>query len=99
MKFFQRLLVAAFLVFSIGAGVSVLAASEPGLDAEPVVNINNASAEELAESLDGVGLSKARAIVESRDRLGGFKSAEDLARVKGLGLKTVEKNRARIRLQ
>ena len=99
MNFIQRLVIASLLVLGIGSGVSVFAGSEPALDAAPVVNINSASTEELAESLVGVGLSKARAIVESRDRLGGFKSAEDLARVKGLGLKTVEKNRSRIRLR
>lgn len=99
MNFIQRLIVAACLVLGIGWGSAVLAASEPAISAVPVVNINSASAEELAESLVGVGLSKAKAIVDSRERQGGFKTPEDLARVKGLGLKTVEKNRARIRLK
>ncbi len=59
------------------------------------VNINTASAEQLTE-LNGVGLAKARAIVAYREQNGAFKSADQLANVKGIGLKTVEKNRANI---
>ena len=40
--------------------------------------------------------SKAEAIVAYRKANGAFKSAEQLALVKGIGLKTVEKNRDRI---
>ena len=40
--------------------------------------------------------AKAQAIVEYRKANGAFKSAEELAMVKGIGLKTVEKNRDRI---
>ena len=40
--------------------------------------------------------SKAQAIVDYRKAHGSFKSAEQLALVKGIGLKTVEKNRDRI---
>jgi len=54
------------------------------------VNINTASSQELA-GLNGIGPSKAQAIVEYREKNGPFKSVHDLARVKGLGSKTVEK--------
>ncbi|UKR53466.1 helix-hairpin-helix domain-containing protein [Xanthomonas fragariae] len=57
------------------------------------VDINTASAEELDKVLINVGLSKAEAIVEHRQANGPFKSAEELALVKGIGLKTVERNR------
>ena len=54
------------------------------------VNINTAPAQELA-SLNGIGPAKAQAIVEYREKNGPFKSVHDLAKVKGLGAKTVEK--------
>jgi competence protein ComEA len=60
------------------------------------VNINTADAEAISRSLQGVGLSKARAIVEYRQKHGPFKSAEDLSLVKGIGDKTVELNRDNI---
>jgi len=43
-----------------------------------------------------IGASKAQAIVAYRKEHGAFKSPEQLALVKGIGLKTVEKNRDRI---
>ena len=46
--------------------------------------------------LVNIGPSKAEAIVAYRKANGAFKSAEQLATVKGVGLKTVEKNRDRI---
>jgi competence protein ComEA len=60
------------------------------------VDINRASASELAAALNGVGESKAQAIVDYRTEHGPFKSAEQLAQVRGIGLKTVEKNMDRI---
>ncbi|MGD3046278.1 helix-hairpin-helix domain-containing protein [Xanthomonas oryzae] len=57
------------------------------------VDINTASAEELDKVLVNVGRSKAEAIVEHRQANGPFKSAEELVLVKGIGLKTVERNR------
>jgi len=62
------------------------------------VNINKASAEELADSLNGVGIKKAQAIVKYRKSHGTFKKAADLAKVKGIGVKTVEKNKKDIKL-
>jgi len=57
------------------------------------ININAANAEELDKVLVNVGPSKAKAIVEYRDANGPFKSAEELAEVRGIGLSTVERNR------
>jgi len=65
--------------------------------AEPV-NINSADASTIAASLNGIGEVKAKAIVEYRVKNGAFKSADELVNVKGVGLKTVEKNRELIRL-
>jgi competence protein ComEA len=60
------------------------------------VNINNADAATLDRVLDGVGPSKAEAIVAYRKANGAFRSIEQLASVKGIGLSTVERNRERI---
>ena len=62
------------------------------------VNINTADAATIDAVLVNVGPAKALAIVEYRKANGAFKSAEELAMVKGIGLKTVEKNRDRIEL-
>ncbi len=57
------------------------------------VDINKDDAKTLAEGLNGVGLSKAEAIVAYREEHGPFSSADDLAQVKGIGEKIVDKNR------
>lgn len=69
--------------------------------AAPVVwagplDINSASADQIAEAMAGVGKSKADAIVQDRDKNGKFKSVDDLTRVKGIKSSTVEKNRDKI---
>lgn len=60
------------------------------------VNINTADAATIERVLVNIGASKATAIVAYRKANGAFKSAEQLTLVKGIGLKTVEKNRDRI---
>ncbi len=58
-----------------------------------VVNINKADAAALAENLNGIGMVKAKEIVKYRDTHGKFESIEELSNIKGIGEKTVEKNR------
>ena len=65
---------------------------------EVTVNVNTASAEELAALLNGIGENKAKQIVEYREEHGPFKTAADLTRVKGIGEATVKKNKDRILL-
>ena len=60
------------------------------------VNINTADAATIDRVLANVGPAKAEAIVAHRKSNGAFRSVEQLALVKGIGLKTVEKNRGRI---
>jgi competence protein ComEA len=62
------------------------------------VDINKADAATIAKELQGVGLSKAQAIVAYREKNGSFKSAEDLRKVKGIGAKTLDRNRTNIRV-
>lgn len=67
-----------------------------GAVASDKVDINTADAATLERGLVNVGPAKAEAIVEYRRANGPFRSAEQLAQVTGIGLKTVEKNRDRI---
>lgn len=60
------------------------------------VNINTADAATIDRVLLNIGPAKAQAIVAHRKANGAFKSAEQLVLVKGIGLKTIEKNRDRI---
>ena len=64
--------------------------------ASETVNINTADAATLERVLVNIGPAKAQAIVDYRKANGAFRSPEQLAMVKGIGLKTVEKNRALI---
>ena len=85
MKFSQYSLALTFLLLPL------LALAGP-------VNVNTADADKLAAELNGVGLSKAKAIVEYRKKHGPFRSADDLSLVKGIGERTVDRNRADIRV-
>jgi competence protein ComEA len=60
------------------------------------VNINTADANALAQSLDGVGLAKAQAIIAWREANGDFDSADQLTSVKGIGQSLVDRNRESI---
>lgn len=60
------------------------------------VDINQADAETLAQELNGVGHSKAQAIVLYRETNGAFSSADDLLNVRGIGLQILDANRDNI---
>lgn len=77
------------LVFMLGAGAGYAAP----------VDINSADAQTIAKSLNGIGIVKAQAIVDYREKHGGFKSPDDLQKVKGIGASIIERNRMDIRLK
>ena len=85
----KQILLALFLV--LGLNTAALAA-------EPV-DVNTATAEQLAEALNGVGEAKAEAIVEYREANGPFEHIDELVNVRGIGMATVDKNRDMIRLE
>jgi len=62
------------------------------------VNINTADAIAMAQALNGIGVTKAQAIVEYRGKNGDFQSIDDLVNVKGIGSKLVARNRSLILL-
>ncbi|MDH5189707.1 MAG: ComEA family DNA-binding protein [Gammaproteobacteria bacterium] len=80
MQFFRQCLLLLALLFS---STSLFAA----------ININTADANQIADAMKGVGLSKAQAIVNYREQNGQFKTVDELSKVKGIGIRTVEKNR------
>jgi competence protein ComEA len=63
------------------------------------VDVNSADAATISAELKGIGMTKAKAIVEYREKHGPFKSPEDLSLVKGIGERTVELNRDDIRVK
>ena len=81
-----------FLVVSVTAGQDGRCSDE----FLTKINPNNASAYSLVR-LEGVGMTKAFAIVEYRENKKSgddvFRCPDDLTAVKGIGVKTVEKNR------
>lgn len=85
MNIMQRVLPLAAVVFPL------LAWAGP-------VNVNTADAETISAELKGIGLSKAKAIIEYRQKHGPFKNADELALVKGIGERTVDINRADIKV-
>ena len=56
------------------------------------VNINTADAPTLSKNIKGVGMKKAQAIIDYREKNGKFNKVEDLMKVKGIGIKLLEKN-------
>lgn len=68
---------------------SHLAAAQP-------VDLNQASATEIASALNGIGVKKAEQIIAYRERFGPIQTPEELLAIKGIGPKTLEKNRDRM---
>ena len=80
-----RMLVTMLVLLMAGATF----ASEP-------VDINTANAATLSETIKGVGLKKAWAIVAYRSEHGPFKSIDELRRINGIGATTINDNRENI---
>jgi competence protein ComEA len=83
-------------LFTTAAAFALLAA--PTLLLAGPVDVNTADAETIAAELNGIGMTKAKAIVEYRKKHGPFRSADDLTLVKGIGERTVEINRSDIKV-
>jgi len=60
------------------------------------VDINSADAATIARELNGVGESRARAIVEFREKNGRFASPDDVLKVSGIGPQVLKLNRDNI---
>lgn len=89
----------AVLALSLSACFALPALAQVSSEPLVTVNINSASAGEIAETLNGVGPAKAEAIVAYREEQGTFESLDALTQVKGIGSATIDKNRDRIQLK
>ena len=84
----SRVLIAA-LVITLGAAAQPHAqdASRAATTASAPLNLNAATVAQL-ETLPGIGRATAERIIEYRQKNGGFKKAEDLMNVRGIGEKS-----------
>jgi len=63
------------------------------------VDLNAADAATLAKELDGVGLARAQAIVDYRERNGKFRSVDEVLNVKGIGPQVLEQNKSNLQIR
>lgn len=68
----------------------------PGVVLAGPVDINTADAETIARELNGIGPSRAQAIVEYREKNGRFASPDDVLKVSGVGPQVLKLNRENI---
>ena len=90
-----------FLVLTLLPGLGFAAppqSQSPQGGALETVDINTATAQQMADTLQGIGLKRAEAIIAYRDRFGKFYSAEALTAVKGIGANTIKRNLSRIKV-
>lgn len=88
----------AILVMLLAAFIQNLHAADATDSLAAVVDINSASAQELADGLPGIGPAKAARIVKWREQNGTFTHISQLQEIKGIGPKTVEKLRKFVRM-
>ncbi len=94
---FLSLLVISFSPLSIAADPVDISKSDAPLLASKV-DVNTATAENLAENLKGIGLKKAEAIVQWREKNGNFTHIDQLLEVKGVGQKIIDLNKSKINI-
>ncbi|MFD2618246.1 helix-hairpin-helix domain-containing protein [Terrilactibacillus laevilacticus] len=91
------------LVPKKGDSSAVMTATNPtsnsdtstSIEDKKLININTATVDEL-QNLNGIGPSKAEAIISYREEHGPFKAPEELTNVTGIGEKSFEKLKADI---
>ncbi len=88
----RKTLTVIAMVFLVLGAHPLMAAKAKAASQHAVININTATEAQLVK-LPGIGPKKAKRIVETRKRLGGFKRIEDIMKVKGIGEKTFQRIR------
>ncbi len=84
------------IAITLASGLTTLTYAQRIANSAQLINLNRASAEQLAEALDGVGIARAKAIVQHRENYGEFEQVEELMMVSGIGDSIMEANRNRI---
>ncbi|HXD17273.1 MAG TPA: helix-hairpin-helix domain-containing protein [Vicinamibacterales bacterium] len=86
-----RIMMAAIAAIALSAPSLIaqtkVPAPKPAATATAPVNLNTATAEQLA-TIPGVGPKMAERIIDYRQKNGGFKKVEDLMNVSGVGEKS-----------
>lgn len=62
-----------------------------------IININTATVDDF-KTLNGIGDSKASAIIDYREQIGKFKSVDEIKNVTGIGEKTLEKIKDKLKV-
>lgn len=101
----RQFIIHSFIAAALAATSAFAVAAEPKVIPETqvvasieqfTVDINSADSETLARELNGIGVAKARAIIEYREANGAFVSVDELLEVKGIGMAILEKNRSKL---
>jgi competence protein ComEA len=85
----------AFAASSQNAAKSKVSAKKAGAQQQKI-DLNSASADEIAKTLSGVGPRKAQAMVKYRNEVGPFRSTDEVLEVKGFGPSILTRNKGRI---
>ncbi|QXH37116.1 ComEA family DNA-binding protein [Pseudomonas muyukensis] len=98
-----------YLLLPLLAGAAITATAQSGgstpvavvtpVQQTAMVNINTAQVEELQQALNGIGRSKAEAIVAYRNAHGPFATIDEVLEVNGIGKALLDRNRARLTLE
>jgi competence protein ComEA len=99
-KFIPVLLISGTFLFSVSPLVIAESVTEKTKMMQmkmQKINVNTATLDELS-TLPGVGAKKAEAIIAYRENVGRFTTLEQLAEVKGIGNKMLEKMKDRVSL-
>lgn len=106
---FSYLLLPLFASIAFSAGAAPTAApstmadtmmATPQMSSQaPRLNLNKADAPTLQTHLNGIGKSKAEAIVAYREAHGPFASIDELLEIKGIGSALLERNRDKLTLE
>lgn len=107
----MRNTILSYLLLSFFAALPFNISAASSVDSQPVatvvspqeegdrVDLNKADSQTLQKALDGIGQSKAQAIIAYREANGPFTSVDELLEIKGIGSALLERNRDRLTVE